>query len=248
MADVTGSRSPVPAKAGAPGDAPPGQEEFSRQVRDRIRARRSETIDMLGPEPVLWLAIPPLWSGYAAKGAGFPAASLSGFIAAAGKKDYCKHGRLTSGEEPDGCFWMPGELRPEVTGILAGRPGTDVTRTAREIASRVAALPAPGDGVPSGEMPGALAAWARLACRDNPYAALARQVPQAVSAGDPGAVQDLLAAAESLPAVFGPGGENEAALLSRALRARRPAAGPGRRSAARHAPPGSRARCGGQRA
>ena len=151
----------------------PGLDEVPPEVTTAIRDRVLATADELGPEAVLWLAAPPLWTLGIAEAAGFPASPLIDFVRRACDAGWCKaRGPLAGDAPPDLVFWMPGEARRVAMDELRHRGGAAwITERLRRAAISVAQVTGgltvlsahgPPAAPPWDEVPGALAAWAEL--------------------------------------------------------------------------------------
>lgn len=169
-------------------------------LADAIRAERSAVIDKLGRDPVLWLAVAPLWTRDAAEAAAFPASGLTGFIEQACAAGWCETRGSLLDDEPGGLlFWMPDEVRRDALSILAEQPGPDLVKKAVDIARRVTAVTTRYQRAgTAGALPGALLDWAELLTQRAPEQALVDRVRAAVEADELGRAQQLVSAGETL--------------------------------------------------
>ena len=151
----------------------PGLDEVPPGVEAAIRGRVLATADELGPEAVLWLAAPPLWTLGIAQAAGFPASPLIEFVRRACDAGWGKaRGPLAGDAPPDLVFWMPAEARRAAMDELRIRHGsTWIEQGQRRVAVSVAQVTGavtaysahgPPAAPPWDEVPGALVAWAEL--------------------------------------------------------------------------------------
>ena len=150
----------------------PGLDEVPPGVTAAIRDRVLATVDELGPEAVLWLAAPPLWTLGIAEAAGFPASPLIEFVRRACDASWGKaRGPLADGAPPDLVFWMPAEARRAAMDELRIRGGvawiTMMQRIALSVAQVTGAVTVvsahgPAAAPPWDEVPGALTAWVEL--------------------------------------------------------------------------------------
>ncbi len=182
---------------------------MTAELSDSLRSRRAATIDRLGREATIWLAVAPLWTrdvavaaGTArwAVAAGTPWPDITGFIEQAHAAGWCEIRGSLSDEEPGGVlFWMPDALRHDVLEILTGQEGPSLISKAVDIAERVlAAQELRSERADIGALPGALRRWAFLLTQPAPDQALVGSVRVAVDDGDLGGAQQLVAAGEAL--------------------------------------------------
>ena len=204
------------------------------EVETAIRDRRLTTVARLGPDAVLWLAAPPLWSLEAAQAARFPVESLPTFVQLACDAGWCKvRGSLLDDAPADLLFWMPDEVRREVMDLLrdqavdssvssASGPGP-LVKDVRRVAERVRGVMSADEvlGGPETEIPGALRVWANLMTahrtdvQDEVPRDLVEYARLTVADRALGAAQDLVAAGEAIAPVLAGAAEQA---LSRARR------------------------------
>lgn len=145
-------------------------ESLRAEVGAAVRDRRLGTIDELGEEAVLWLAVAPVWTLAAAEAAGFPASGVTEFVRRACDAGWGKaRGSLLGDRSADLVFWMPDAVRREAVDALRDRHGSEwVAENQQRIAAMVASVayqwapPTTGTEPPEDLLPRAMIAWADL--------------------------------------------------------------------------------------
>jgi hypothetical protein len=178
------------------------------EIQAAVRNRRLALLDELGVEPTLWLAAPPLWTRAVASAAGFPVGDVLGFIKRACDANWCKTEGPLLDDDPDLTFWMPDEVRRDVIDLIRHDRSSQLRpRSSYGADSGLADVGRIASAMLRAreeDVPGALAAWARLMVEPaTAPAVLVDRVALLVANLDLSGAQDLVIAGEAISAVVG---------------------------------------------